>query len=55
MGAVTRKLDIRRRRERRQKRKKKQKKALLRALERGRTHPDRVKIAQDFYEKARSA
>jgi hypothetical protein len=54
VGDVTRKVDIRRRRTRRQKRRKQLLRALREALAKGKTHPDRVKIAQEFFA-ARSA
>ena len=54
MGAVTRKKEIRRRRTRRAKRRKRRVRELVRALAKGRTHPDRVRIAQEFREKPSS-
>jgi hypothetical protein len=51
MGAVTRNRDIRQRRVRRQKRRRSRQRELSRALQRGRTHADRVRIAEELREK----
>ena len=50
MGAVTRNKEIRQRRTRQKKRRKRLKKALLQALHKGRTHADRLRLAQEFRE-----
>lgn len=52
MGAITHAQDIRQRRTRRSKLKKQRERELKKLLQRGRTHQDRVKIAQDFRAKA---
>ena len=54
MGAVTHAREIRQRWTRRSKRRKQKTRELKKLLQRGRTHPDRVKIAQDFWAKARA-
>ncbi len=53
MGAVTRNKEIRRRRKRSEKRRKLRARELKHALQRGRTHQDRVRIAQELREKLR--
>ncbi len=55
MGAVTRNQEIRQRRTRRAKRRKLRLRALRQALQKGRTHQDRVRIAQELREKASNA
>jgi hypothetical protein len=55
VGAVTRNKEIRQRRTRRAKRRKRQLQQLRQALQKGRTHPDRVRIAQELREKSKSA
>ena len=56
MGAVTRNKEIRQRRTRQKKRRKKLQKQLRQAIQKGRTHPDRVRLAQEFRDNlARSA
>ena len=54
MGAGTRHINIRRRQKRREKREQKQRSGLRKALQRGRTHQDRVKIAEEYWQKLRS-
>lgn len=51
MGAVTRNREIRQRRKRREKRVKTRLRELKHALQRGRTHQDRVRLAQELREK----
>ena len=55
MGAVTRNKEIRQRRTRKAKRRKLRLRALRQALQKGRTHPDRVRIAQELREKSTRA
>lgn len=55
MGAVTRNRDIRQRRGRQQKRRRRRLRELTRALQRGRSHVDRVRIAEELREKWKSA
>jgi len=55
MGAVTRNREIRQRRTRRAKRRKLALRALRQALQKGRTHQDRVRIAQELREKSPTA
>jgi hypothetical protein len=55
VGAVTRKKEIRQRRTRRAKRRKELLRALRQALQKGRTHADRLRIAQELRERAKSA
>jgi hypothetical protein len=55
MGAVTRNKEIRQRRQRRQKRRKTQLRELKQALQKARTHPDRVRLAQELREKRTAA
>jgi len=50
VGAVTRNREIRQRRTRQKKRRKRLKKALVQAVSKGRTHADRVRLAQEFRE-----
>jgi hypothetical protein len=51
VGAVTRKKEIRQRRTRRRKRRRAQLRELARALQKGRAHSDRVRIAEEVREK----
>ncbi|GEM_PF-961570 len=53
MGAGTRAQELRQRRHRKLKRRKQLLHELFRALEQGRTHEERVKIAQEFWQKLR--
>jgi len=55
MGAVTRNKDIRQRRTRRAKRRKLALRALRQALQKGRTHQDRVRIAEELRQKSAQA
>jgi len=55
MGAVTRNKEIRQRRTRKAKRRKQRLRALRQALQKGRTHQDRVRIAQELREKSTRA
>ena len=55
MGAGTRHLDIRRRRKRRHKRAKKQMSGLRKAIKSGRSHADRVKLADEYWRGVRGA
>ena len=52
MGAVTRQKEIRQRRTRRAKRKRLKLRALKQALAKGRTHQERLRLAQEFRDKA---
>ncbi len=51
MGAGTRAQELRQRRHRKLKRRKQRLHELFRLLEQGRTHEERVKIAQDFWQR----
>ncbi|MCS6816575.1 MAG: hypothetical protein N0A16_02745 [Blastocatellia bacterium] len=51
MGAGTRAQELRQRRHRKLKRRKQRLHELFRLLEQGRTHEERVKIAQEFWQK----
>lgn len=53
MGAGTRQQELRQRRHRKEKRRKQRLHQLLELLQQGRTHEERVKIAQEFWQKAR--
>ena len=55
MGAVTRNKEIRQRRTRKAKRRKLRLRGLRQALQKGRTHQDRVRIAQELREKSTRA
>jgi hypothetical protein len=55
MGAGLRRSEIRQRRTRRAKRRRQKLRELRKAIQRGRTHADRVRLAQEMAQKQRSA
>jgi hypothetical protein len=55
MGAGTRQQELRQRRHRKEKRRKQRLHQLLELLQQGRTHEERVKIAQEFWQKVRQS